>query len=66
MPRAQDILRQTVVRLTLPLGQNLPVLNFQLENNRIAFLKGYVEVGGVKNLTEFLLDGPQHFILVQP
>ena len=38
----------------------------EFEANLVAFLEGDVEVSGIEDLAEFLVDGPQDFVLIKP
>ena len=41
------------------------MLDFVLEADFIALLKSHVEIRGVKNLSQFFLNGAEDFILVK-
>ena len=63
---ANDVLGQAIGQFARALGQNLALLHFQFEADLVAFLKRDVEVAGVEDLAQFLLDGAQNLVLVQP
>ena len=44
------------------LGKTWPVFYFQFETDLIAFLESHVEIGSIKNLTEFFLHCAQHLV----
>ena len=43
----------------------MTLFDFQFKRDLVVFLEGDVEVAGVKNLSEFFLDGAQDFVLVK-
>jgi len=63
---ADDVFRQAIGHLARAFGKNFAPLHFQFEADLVAILEGDVEIGGVKDLPQFLLHGAQNLVLVQP
>src|SRR5207253_103233 len=63
---ADDVIRQSIAGFARALGLHFAVHDLQFKPDLITFLKGDIELAGIENLSEFLLNRPQDFILVEP
>src|SRR5581483_4301477 len=63
---AEHVLRQAISGFAGTLRQHLSALQFQLEADFVALLKGDIKSAGLEQLPELFLDGPQDLLLVEP
>src|SRR4051794_39007676 len=62
---ADHVFREGIPQFPFALGENTVVANLEFEADLVRFLKRDVEIAGVKDLTQFNLDGAENFVLIE-